>query len=55
MKRKPMTVAEAGRKGGLAWAAKLTKAQRSAAGRKASLARWAKERLRKWADGEGEL
>lgn len=40
--KRPATTAEAGRDGGLARARKLTKAQRSEAARKASMARWSR-------------
>ena len=40
--KRPATTAEAGRAGGIARSAKLTKAQRSEAARQASLARWSR-------------
>lgn len=40
--KRPATTAEAGRAGGIARSAKLTKAQRSEAARRASLARWSR-------------
>ena len=41
-----MTVQELARKGGKARAAKLTKAERIAAARKAAIIRWAKEKAK---------
>lgn len=41
-----MTASEMGKRGGKARAAKLTKAQRSAAARKAAIIRWAKEKAK---------
>ena len=46
-KRRPMTVTEFARLGGLAAMAKLTPEQRSANARKAIMARWAKVRKAK--------
>ena len=43
-KNKDTAAVELGSKGGKAKAAKMTKEERSAAGRKAAVARWAKER-----------
>lgn len=57
-KKDPAAVAlgrKGGKKGGLARAAKLTRAQRSASARKAVQARWAKEKAKSGANRRGRI